>query len=230
MTTFGAEAGRPVRLSSALKRRVVRRAIDFLTERERLTAKQRACLEAVPVRWRRRRGPSRFYLGPAHGHATPHVLVSVGRGAQVRWHTYRRVRAGLATPREGVLMPVELYATLALVHEFTHALQHGICGTPKRRYSEVETTEAEIAFVRRVAPEMHAQLVPVSGRRKALGKGGPSRGRRASTATRRPKAARSESGGVFTRLWDAIVRPLVRGHMRAGASMPSSDRPSASTR
>lgn len=223
MTTFGAEARASARLSPALKRRAVREAIDFLVEREALTAEQRARLEAVPIRWRRRRGASRFYLGPAHGFKVPHILVSVGRGSQVRWHTYRRVRAGLSTPREGVAMPVELYATLALVHEFTHALQHGVCGTPKRRYSEVETTDAEIAFVRRVAPEIHAQLVPVKGKAPA---------KRAAKAARRRTAptAGPATAGVMTRIWSAIVRPFARAHMRAGASMPSSARPSASTR
>jgi hypothetical protein len=157
----------------------VQEAIGFLVEREGLSPAQRACLEAVPVRWRRRRGPSRFYLGPAHGFDGPHILLSVGRGAEVRWHTYRRVRARLATPREGVVMPMPLYATVALVHEYTHALQHGVCGTPRRRYSEVETTDNEIAFIRRVAPHLHARLVPVP--RRAAGRRGvhaptPSRG------------------------------------------------------
>lgn len=214
------------RLSPALKRRVVRTAIDFLVEREGLSVAQRTQLEAVPIRWRRRRGPSRFYLGPAHGFRQPHILVSVGRGATVRWHTYRRVRAGLSTPREGLVMSVELYVTLALVHEFTHALQHGVCGTPKRRYSEVETTDNEIAFVRRMAPELHAQLVPVKSKAPAR------RARKTGLATGR-RAAKSDHSafiGVFARIWNAIVRPFGGDHMRAGASMPSSDRPSASTR
>jgi hypothetical protein len=83
----------------------------------------------------------------------------------VRWHTYRRVRAGLVTPPEGIPVPAGLHATIALVHELTHAVQHGMCGTPKRRYSEVETTASEIEFVRRVAPEVHAKLVPVQRQR-----------------------------------------------------------------
>lgn len=214
------------RLSPALKRRVVRTAIDFLMEREGLSAAQRAKLEAVPIRWRRRRGPSRFYLGPAHGFRQPHILVSVGRGATVRWHTYRRVRAGLSTPREGLAMPLELYVTLALVHEFTHALQHGVCGTPKRRYSEVETTDNEIAFVRRAAPEIHARLVPVQGKT-------PARRTRKTMRTSDRRAGKVDTppvAGVISRIWSAIVRPFARDHMRAGASMPSSDSPSASTR
>lgn len=159
---------------------MVSRAIDFLAEREGLSAEQRAALEAVPIRWRRRRGGSRFYSGPAHGFPGPHILLSVGRGSEQRWHTYRRVRAGLTTPRQGIPMAMELHATVVLVHEFTHALQHGVCGTPRRRFSEVETTDHEIEFVRRVAPDLHAQLVPVV--RKAPGTGS-SRRRRGSPRT-----------------------------------------------
>jgi len=152
------------RLGPALKRRVVSRAIDFLVERAALTEPQRRSLEAIPIRWRRRRSPSRFYLRACHGFEGPHILVSVPRGALVRWHTYRRVRAGLVTPSAGIPVPAELHASIALVHELTHAMQHGVCGTPPRRYSEVETTANEIEFVRRVAPQVHAQLVPVRAR------------------------------------------------------------------
>ena len=75
------------------------------------------------------------------------------------------MRAGLVTPPEGVAVSAALHARIALVHELTHAVQHGMCGTPKRRYSEVETTASEIEFVRRVAPEVHAKLVPVQRQR-----------------------------------------------------------------
>lgn len=166
MSTSAASASG--RLGPAVKRRVVARAIDFLVERAELTAAQRRSLEAIPVRWRRRRSPSRFYLRACHGFDGPHVLVSVPRGAVVRWHTYRRVRAGLGTPPGGILVPVELHAAIALVHEFTHALQHGMCGTPPRRYSEVETTANEIEFVRRVAPQVHAQLVPIHSKARKV--------------------------------------------------------------
>ena len=165
MTTSAAE-GTVTRLTEALKRRIVRDAVDFLTEREGLSEAQRAQLLAVPIRWRRRRGGCRFYAGPAHGFGGPHILLSVGRGAELRWHTYRRVRAGLTTPPGGIAMPMAMWATVVLVHELTHALQHGMCGTPRRRFSEVETTDHEIEFVRRVAPSLHAQLVPVQRERK----------------------------------------------------------------
>lgn len=161
-TTVARPSGR---LGPARKRRIVREAIDFVCERHALSLEQRRALEAVPIRWRRRQGASRFYLRGVHGFSGPHILVSVGRGSMVRWHTYRRVRAGLVTPPEGIPVPAGLHATIALVHELTHAVQHGMCGTPKRRYSEVETTASEIEFVRRVAPEVHAKLVPVQRQR-----------------------------------------------------------------
>jgi hypothetical protein len=154
------------RLGPALKRRIVRESIEFIVERYALADAQRSALEQVPIRWRRARGPSRFYLRACRGFDGPHILISVGRGATVRWHVYRRVRAALVTPAEGIPIPAALHASLALVHELTHAVQHGMCGTPRRRYSEVETTANEIEFIRRAAPDVHAQLVPVQARRK----------------------------------------------------------------
>jgi hypothetical protein len=159
-------------MGPALKRRIVRESVDFIVERYGLDDGQRQALEAVPIRWRRARAPSRFYLRACRGFDGPHILISVGRGAMVRWHVYRRVRAARVTPAEGILVPAALHASLALVHELTHAVQHGVCGTPRRRYSEVETTANEIEFIRRVAPGLHAQLVPVVGRRRGARRSG----------------------------------------------------------
>ena len=182
------------RLGPAVKRQIVREAIDFVCERETLNAEQRRALEAVPIRWRRRRGASRFYLRGVHGFAGPHILVSVGRGSVVRWHTYRRVRAGLVTPPDGIPVAAALHARIVLVHELTHAVQHGVCGTPRRRYSEVETTANEIEFVRRVAPEVHARLVAIKPRR--------------ATPTRRARDPRRVSRWKGLSAW---LRALLRG-------------------
>ena len=202
MSTSGAESRAPSRLTAALKRRVVQQAIDFLVQVEELTPAQREQLQAVPIRWRRRRGRSRFYTGAAHGFSGPHILLCVGRGHEVRWHTYTRVRSGLTTPREGIAMPMPLYVSVVLVHELTHALQHGVCGTPKRRYSEVETTDNEIEFVGRMAPRLHAQLVPVRAgeqRRKSARTGLRARAR--TTVTRTEPVARR---GLFGWLLDLL--------------------------
>jgi hypothetical protein len=40
-------------------------------------------------------------------------------------------------------------------------LQHGSCGHGKRAFSEVETTENEIEFIRQHAPQAFAKLIPV---------------------------------------------------------------------
>jgi hypothetical protein len=69
-----------------------------------------------------------------------------------------------------------------------------MCGTPRRRYSEVETTANEIEFVRRVAPEVHARLVPIERRRVK-----PSR------RTRDPRPASRWAG------LSAWIRALLRG-------------------
>jgi hypothetical protein len=125
----GAVAGGAVsssaRFTDALRRRLVEQAIDFRAAEYELDAAQQRALHAVPVRWRRRHGRSAFYMKPKHGFAGPHILVSVPRGTTARWSVYRRVRVGLVAPPQGIEMPVALFAAVVLVHEFTHAIQHG---------------------------------------------------------------------------------------------------------
>ena len=164
-------AGAPssTRFTESLRRRLVAQAIDFLAKEYELDAVQQRALHAVPVRWRRRHGRSAFYMKPKHGFAGPHILVSVPRGSTARWSVYRRVRVGLVAPPQGIEMPVALFAAVVLVHEFTHAIQHGVCGTSKRPYGEVETTDNEIRFIERVAPDVHAQLLPLKAKPRKRG-------------------------------------------------------------
>lgn len=149
------------RLTMRVRQEIHRDALAFVAERYGLDAARTATLAAIPVRWKRARGSSAFYLRAAHGFAGPHILVRVPGGARVRWHTYRRARARFATPPGGIDLDVPTFAGAVLVHELTHALQHGVAGEPKRRYSEVETTENELEYVRRRAPDAYARLVPV---------------------------------------------------------------------
>ena len=165
------------RFTDALRRRLIAQAIDFLAAEYELDAAQQRALRAVPVRWRRRHGRSVFYMKPRHGFAGPHILVSVPRGSTARWSVYRRVRVGLVAPPQGIEMPVALFAAVVLVHEFTHAIQHGVCGTPKRPYGEVETTDNEIRFIERVAPDVHAQLLPLKAKPRKRGATGARRAR-----------------------------------------------------
>lgn len=149
------------RLTLRARQAIHRDALAFVAERYGLDDAQSGALAAIPVRWKRARGSSAFYLRAAHGFAGPHILVRVPGGARVRWHTYRRARARFATPPGGIDLDVPTFAGAVLVHELTHALQHGMAGEPKRRYSEVETTENELEYVRRRAPDAYARLVPV---------------------------------------------------------------------
>jgi hypothetical protein len=157
----GSDVSSSTRFTEPLRRQLVAQAIDFLAKEYALDPSQRGALRALPIRWRRRHGSSVFYTKPRNGFAGPHILISVPRGVTVRWSVYRRVRAGLMTPPGGIEMPATLFALVALVHEFTHAIQHGVCGTPKRCYGEVETTKNEIRFIEQVAPHVHAQLLPL---------------------------------------------------------------------
>lgn len=148
-----------VRFTVRRRSEAMRDAVDFLAERYGLDPAGRSALAAVPVRWRRG-GRTSTFLAPRDG-SPGRITVTLPRGSRGRWHVYRRVRAGLVTPRSGIEMDLHLLARLVLVHELTHAIQHGACGGPRRRYSEVETTRNEIEFLLRARPEAHARLVPV---------------------------------------------------------------------
>lgn len=178
-----AYAARAVRLTERTKRSIHVAAIAFIAERYRLEAHAVFALECVPIRWRRGSGASAFYPRPAHGFTGPHILLRVPSGDVARWHTYRRARARFSTPPGGIPIDVRVLASAVLVHELTHALQHGIAGAPRRRFSEVETTGNEIEFIRRAAPDAFAQLVPVA---RAATRGRPRAGSRTSTAGRHP--------------------------------------------
>jgi hypothetical protein len=163
--TISAEAG-ALRLTERQRTRIAADALAFVAARYGLDASQAAALAAVPIRWKRSRGCSAFYMRAAHGFRGPHILLRVPPGATGTWNTYRRARARFSTPPGGIALPARLLATAVLVHEFTHAVQHGACGGVRRKFSEVETTENEVDFMRTRAPEAFAQLVPVVRRRR----------------------------------------------------------------
>ena len=149
------------RLTERLRGEIHGAALDFVVERYELTPAQREQLASIPIRWRRSRGGSAYYQRAARGFDGPHILLRVAPAAVGKWHTYRRARARFSTPSGGIELEAMLLAKAVLVHEFTHALQHGACGHARRSFSEVETTENEIEFIRRHAPEAFAQLTPV---------------------------------------------------------------------
>lgn len=156
-----------LRLTEGERSRIRTAALAFVGERYRLTQARLADLASIPIRWRRGSGSSAYYPRRAHGFDRPHILLRVPRGATARWHTYRRARARFGTPPGGIELDVRVLAGAVLVHELTHAVQHGATGDGRRRFSEVETTENEIEFVRRHAPAAFAQLVPVLRKKRA---------------------------------------------------------------
>jgi hypothetical protein len=161
----------PVRLTERTRAAIREDALDFVSRRYGLETAQRSALGAIPIRWRRGRGASAYYPRRAHGFAGPHILLRVAPGATARWHTYRRAGARYATPPGGIELDARTLAVAVLVHEYTHALQHGAAGGLRRRFSEVETTGNEIEFIRLRAPEAFAQLVPVVRRPRRAAKG-----------------------------------------------------------
>jgi hypothetical protein len=168
------------RLTDGMRARIAADALAFIVERYGLGQAEHDALAAVPIRWRRARGSSAFYMRAAHGFDGPHILLRVPPGVMATWNTYRRARARFSTPPGGIPLPVRVLATAVLVHEYTHAVQHGIAGGPKRRYSEVETTENEIEYVRREVPQAFGLLVPVV--RKAPKRRGARRAARTAPA------------------------------------------------
>lgn len=161
------------RLTAKLRADIHGSAVEFVANRYQLTAEQRATLAATPIRWRRGRGASAYYQRHAHGFDRPHILLRVAPGASAYWHTYRRARARYSTPAGGIELETRILATAVLIHELTHALQHGACGHGKRAFSEVETTENEIEFIRQHAPQAFAKLIPVVRRTRKKVRGAP---------------------------------------------------------
>lgn len=161
-----ATATRRFVLSASARRHVVDSAAAFIRARYRMSAADAARLAEVPIVWKRGRGRSAFYPRGYRGQEGPHIVLRVPPGNFARWTTYARMRARLTTPREGIELPVDVLATVVLIHEYTHAVQHGVTGQPRRRFSEVETTENEIEFIRRHAPAAHARLVAPEGVRR----------------------------------------------------------------
>lgn len=161
------------RLTAKLRADIHESAIEFVATRYQLTIEQRATLAATPIRWRRGRGASAYYQRHAHGFDRPHILLRVAPGASAYWHTYRRARARYSTPPGGIELETRILAIAVLIHELTHALQHGACGHGKRAFSEVETTENEIEFIRQHAPQAFAKLIPVVRRTRKKVRGVP---------------------------------------------------------
>lgn len=161
------------RLTAKLRADIHASAVEFVANRYQLTAEQRATLAATPIRWRRGRGASAYYQRHAHGFDRPHILLRVAPGASAYWHTYRRARARYSTPPGGIELETRILAIAVLIHELTHALQHGACGHDKRAFSEVETTENEIEFIRQHAPQAFAKLIPVVRRTRKKVRGSP---------------------------------------------------------
>lgn len=205
------------RLTEKARRAIHAEALDFVCRRYGLDDAQRASLATIPIRWRRGRGASAYYPRRAHGFGGPHILLRVASGRTAHWHTYRRARARYSTPPGGIAVDTLALAAAVLVHEFTHAVQHGACGGARRRFSEVETTENEVEFMRARAPDAFAQLMPVVRKKRRS----PGRGR-----------ARAGAPSGLAALREIVLRAAGRlaGFVSRGSpAQPSSRRRSRST-
>lgn len=98
-----------------------------------------------------------FYHGhPRYFHGIPHIRLV--KHTDNKWWTYKRKTVGLYA--DGIEMPSkQARMKMAMVHEFTHAVQwHEKKFDNDRKMSEVETTRNVIEFVKQNYPEQYNQL------------------------------------------------------------------------
>lgn len=79
-----------------------------------------------------------------------------------KMHFYDRNSCGLTTPKGGIPVPVELDATITLIHELTHYAQ-GVFGNGI--YSEIDTTKNSIEYLEMYHPDIHKKLVKTKSNR-----------------------------------------------------------------
>jgi hypothetical protein len=83
-------------------------------------------------------------------------IVNVKVGHKIQY--YIRHTVGLTTPRTGLNVGYVIATTSHLIHELTHYVQ----GVEGRKFSEIETTQNEIDFLREYDPYWYEKLIPVS--------------------------------------------------------------------
>jgi hypothetical protein len=78
-------------------------------------------------------------------------------GITYLFHLYERQGAELKTPMGGLCVGYDIAIPSQIIHELTHYVQF----LEKRRFSEVETTRNEIAFLKKKDSYWYSQLIPV---------------------------------------------------------------------
>jgi hypothetical protein len=74
---------------------------------------------------------------------------------------YDRKNCELTTPKDGIDVPIELEATITIIHELTHYAQ-GVLG--KGVYSEVDTTKNSIEYLQMYHPDIIKKLIKSEGK------------------------------------------------------------------
>ena len=73
-------------------------------------------------------------------------------------HLYNKQTVGLTTPKQGLAVGYVIGTTCAIIHELTHYIQ----GMEGRKFSEVETTQNEIDYLKEKDPYWYSRLVKSS--------------------------------------------------------------------
>lgn len=96
--------------------------------------------------------------GSNYIHAQNGATEFINIGTRTKIYLYKRVSCGLTSPHDGLNVGSELQIICSLIHELTHFIQ----GVEKRLYSEVETTENEIEYLKANEPFWYSRLVPIN--------------------------------------------------------------------
>lgn len=137
-TTFnvGFPKGKMVIVNNAIPK-----AIAFITEKY-----PHISLAEVRLNFSTTRNGSRYY----------HADGSINIRCSDKMFLYRKATCGLTTPPQGLLIGCEINTACAIIHEITHYIQ----GIEKRKFSEVETTQNEIDYLKQHEPFWYNRLIP----------------------------------------------------------------------
>lgn len=92
----------------------------------------------------------RFYSNMRSSHIKPYIQCNIHN----KLYLYTRKTVGLTTPEKGLHVGYFIGMVTCMIHEITHFIQY----IEGRRYSEVETTQNEVDYLERFAPDAYERL------------------------------------------------------------------------
>lgn len=102
-------------------------------------------------------GVSINFSNTRHGSYFYHSDASINVCAKDKIFLYKKATCELTSPPDGLNTGCEIQTTCAIIHEITHYIQW----LEKRKYSEVETTQNEIDYLKANEPFWYNKLIPI---------------------------------------------------------------------